>query len=136
MKKIMILLPLMFSVFLLAGCGPVYQTQYSYVPPHSWRGRKCINRCLTARSYCRGECQTNDQACHSNANVAAMPAYLAYVQERNSKGKPTYMNVSDFADYSNCSDHCGCESTYRACFSNCGGEVIANTQCVAFCNQR
>ncbi|MCX7125148.1 MAG: hypothetical protein NTU49_05220 [Gammaproteobacteria bacterium] len=65
-----------------------------------------------------------------------MPAYLTYVQQQNAQNLPIYNNVSDYADYSSCSDHCGCEATYRQCFSNCGGEVIANTRCVAFCNQK
>lgn len=135
-KSIFLLLTLILSVFALSGCGPIYQTQYSYIPPHSWRGRKCSNRCLSSRAICRSECQTNNQSCETNANMAAMPAYMAYVQRRDNENKPVYNNVRDYADYSNCSDHCGCESTYRACFTNCGGSVIANTQCVAFCNQK
>jgi hypothetical protein len=129
------LLLVICSVFLLSGCGPVYQTHYSYIPPHSWRGRRCINRCLADRSFCRSQCQTNAQSCETNANLIAMPAYLSYVQQQNAANQPITNSVSDFADYSNCSDHCGCESSYRACFVNCGGQVFANTQCVAFCHQ-
>jgi len=129
------LLLVICGVFLLSGCGPVYQTHYSYVPPHSWRGRRCVNRCLNDRSFCRSQCQTNDQSCQSNANLEAMPEYLMYVHHRQQQNEPAYRSPSDFADYSNCTDSCGCESSYRACFTNCGGSVLANTQCVAFCNQ-
>jgi hypothetical protein len=105
-KSTFLFLSLILSVFMLAGCGPVYQTHYSYIPPHSWHGRRCINRCLTARTYCRGQCQSSDQVCQSNANMAAMPAYLAYVHRRNQEGKSAYLSVSDFADYSSCSNSC------------------------------
>ncbi|EKD77159.1 MAG: hypothetical protein ACD_42C00458G0002 [uncultured bacterium] len=135
-KKSFLLFALICSVLMLSGCGPIYQTHYSYIPPHSRHGRRCINRCLSDRSMCRGQCQTNQQSCQTNANLIAMPQYLSYVQQRNAANEPVNLSISDFADYSNCSDHCGCESTYRACFTNCGGSVLANTQCVAFCNQK
>lgn len=124
------------SIFLLSGCGPVYETHYNYVPPASWHGRQCANHCLAKRSRCRTSCQSAKQVCRSAADMDAMPAYLDYAQDQRNSGEPVVNSVSDFADYSNCPDKCGCGSTYRACFSNCGGTVIANTQCVAFCNEK
>jgi hypothetical protein len=124
------------SALLLSGCGPMYQTSYSYIPPHSRSGRRCVNQCLNDRSMCRSQCQTNLQSCKTNANLIAMPQYLSYVQTQNAAHQPINQSISDFADYSGCSSQCGCTSTYHACFTNCGGSVIANTQCVAFCNQK
>lgn len=125
-----------FSILMLSGCGPMYQTTYNYIPPHSYRGRRCVNRCLSDRSYCRSQCQTNLQSCETNANLIAMPQYLSYVQEQNASHQPINESITDFADYSRCSSHCGCATTYRECFTNCGGAVIVNRQCVAFCNQK
>lgn len=120
----------------LAGCGPMYQTHYSYIPPKSSNGRQCINQCLTNRSYCQSQCQTNYQSCKTSAELIAMPQYLSYVHQQNAANQPINQGIGDFADYSSCTTQCGCEPTYRSCFVNCGGSVIANTQCVAFCNQK
>lgn len=130
MRKILFLLPI---IFLIAGCGPVYETHYSYIPPHTQHGRECLNQCLTQRSFCRSQCATQKQACHAEADVAAMPAYLESAHQARKSGQPDYETVSDFADYSACDTNCGCGSTYRQCFTNCGGTVIANTICTAFC---
>lgn len=133
-KSIFLLFAVIFSVLMLSGCGPEYQTVYSYVPPHSWRGRQCVNQCLTQRSYCQSECQSQDQTCRAEAQVAAMPAYLHHERKMRKEGQgDDFTTVSDYADYSNCTDSCGCAATYRSCFENCGGSVMANTQCVAFC---
>ncbi|PIZ04121.1 MAG: hypothetical protein COY58_05555 [Gammaproteobacteria bacterium CG_4_10_14_0_8_um_filter_38_16] len=132
-KFIFLCLAVMTGVFLLSGCGPEYQTVYSYTPPHSWRGKKCVNRCLTKRTYCENTCRSQAQTCRTEAKLEALPAYLHYDHEQRNAGNPDYETVGDFADYSGCSDHCGCQSTYRACFENCGGSVFASTQCVAFC---
>ena len=121
---------------LVTACGPVYETHYSYVSPKSWRGKQCVNRCLRDRSRCQSRCQRNNQSCRNTANLAAMPAYLSYVEQAKKNNDPVWKNVSDFADYSQCNSSCDCESNYRQCFTNCGGDVIANTQCVAFCPKR
>lgn len=140
MKKVLLKVLLVTSVLgafiFVAGCSPVYQTNYSYVTPKSWRGKQCVNRCLRNRSFCRAQCRSADQNCRNDAQLAAMPAYLTYVKQQRRQGLTPTQTVSDFADYSACSDQCGCEATYRQCFTNCGGRVNTNTQCVAFCQQK
>ena len=133
-KSFAFLSVLVIGLFLV-GCAPVYQTNYSYIPPKSWKGKQCVNRCLSNRSICRSVCRSATQSCRNTANLEAMPAYLQYVAEQKNQNQPLLRTVSDFADYSNCSDHCGCESTYRECYANCGGQVMADTQCVAFCKK-
>lgn len=136
MTKLISLLFAVLSVgIFLAACSPVYQTNYGYVAPKSWKGKQCVNRCLRDRSYCRAQCQSSGQACKNTANLEAMPAYLSYVEQQKKQNLPLDRSVGDFADYSSCTDHCGCESTYRECYANCGGQVVANTQCVAFCKK-
>lgn len=130
MRRILLLTALMF---LLSGCGPVYETHYSYIPPRTWHGRECVNQCLTQRAFCRSQCATQKQACHAEADLEALPSYLSYEHQQRKSDNPDVETVSDFADYSACDTRCGCGSTYRACFSNCGGTVIANTICTAFC---
>jgi hypothetical protein len=118
---------------LLVGCGPVYKTTYSYVPPKSWRARKCINRCLARKSKCQIQCRALDQDCVANAMDAARPAYRDYAHQQRRKHKPVYQSLQDFADTSNCHQNCQCLADYNDCYSNCGGRVISHTTCVAFC---
>lgn len=134
-KCISLFLVVVLTGGFLSACSPVYQTNYNYVAPKSWKGKQCANRCLRDRSYCRARCQSSNQSCRNTANLEAMPAYLSYMEEQKKLGFSPTRDVSSFADYSNCTDHCGCESTYRECYANCGGQVIANTQCVAFCKK-
>ncbi len=132
-QRIFILLAACLSFLALTACSPVYQTNYSYLAPKTWRGKQCANRCLQDRSACRAQCLQTSQSCRNSANLAATPAYLIYVEQQRRHHLPLDQTITDFADYSGCTNHCGCESSYRECFTNCGGEVMANTQCVAFC---
>lgn len=120
----------------LSGCGPVYQTNYHYVAPKSWRGKQCVNRCLSTRSRCHSRCNRQNQSCRNDANLAAMPAYLEYVSQQKKANLPATQSVTDFADYSQCYDSCSCESNYHECYRNCGGKVTAHTVCVANCKQQ
>lgn len=137
MKKKLFLSLLGIAVLVsgLTACGPVYDTSYTYVQPKAWRGKQCANRCLRDRSYCRSNCQSRDQSCRNTANLAATPAYLAYLEQQKQQNFPLDRNVTNFADYSRCTDRCGCQATYRECFTNCGGEVVASIRCVAFCKK-
>ena len=38
---------------LLSACGPIYDTQYSLVPPTSIEGRRCVGQCQQNRTICR-----------------------------------------------------------------------------------
>ena len=44
---------LILGLFVLAGCGPMYQTEYSLVPPKSEAGSACTYHCETAKLQCR-----------------------------------------------------------------------------------
>jgi hypothetical protein len=119
----------------LTACGPVYQTTYNYVPPVSFAGKQCVNSCLHQQSYCNLMCQQTYTMCRSSADLAAEPAFRAYVKRRQLENKSIDLTVSYFANYSGCDNSCGCANTYNQCFSNCGGNIIPNTQCVAFCDK-
>lgn len=118
---------------LLAACGPMYQTTYSFKPPKNFQGRQCVNRCLNARNRCNFRCERLNQDCRQQALNAARPQYRAYRRRQRWSGKPVTMSLNDFADFSACQANCGCQPNYRQCYSNCGGQVIPFTRCVAFC---
>lgn len=126
---------LFLITFILTACGPIYQTNYSYVPPKDFRGRQCINNCLEDKSMCNLHCSRVYQRCRSDAQAVAFPQYKQYVREQRRLHKPVIQTVDDFADYSACTSDCGCDNTYRQCYSNCGGKVIAKQVCIAFCKQ-
>lgn len=118
---------------LLSGCGPIYQTTYTYKTPKSYRGRMCVNRCLRTKNRCYTMASLTDQNCRLIADNAARPAYRQYIREQKRQGFPIWKKISDFADYSNCHQTQYCNSSYKQCFTNCGGQIIPHTVCTAFC---
>ena len=123
------------GALLLSSCGPVYKTTYTYKGPKSFRGKRCVNRCLRNRSFCQSDCNSTYEQCVRDANRAARPAYQAYVRERKRAHQPIWKKIDSFADYSRCTQNCGCQSTYHQCYSNCGGKIISHRVCVAFCDK-
>lgn len=121
---------------LLAACGPIYQTHYTYQPPVSWRGRQCVNQCLSQKSFCESACQSAYQRCTIREDRIAAREYRAYVREQNRMHKPVTKSPGEFGDYSACSRSCSCDTNYRQCYSNCGGQVIPHRKCVAFCKKK
>jgi hypothetical protein len=121
--------------FLLSGCGPIYNSSYSFEQPKTFSGKQCSNTCLQNRTSCQMQCNTQNESCRSNARQAALAAYVLYVANKEEQQKNPHKTIDDFADYSNCNSSCGCEETYNQCFSNCGGIITENRQCVAFCGK-
>lgn len=124
---------------LLSACGPVYETQYSLIPPGSAEGRLCVNQCQQNRNFCRQNCSLTQQACVNEARSRALYEYQAYVNRQQAEKKPIKKTVSNFdRSYScgNSSCETRCEADYRDCFGgSCGGQVIARSVCTAFCDQ-
>lgn len=134
------LLTLCLAVMALLGaCGPVYETQYSLIPPGSAEGRLCVNQCQQNRNFCRQNCSLTQQACVNEARSRALYEYQAYVNRQQAEKKPIKKTVSNFdRSYScgNSSCETRCEADYRDCFGgSCGGQVIARSVCTAFCDQ-
>jgi len=123
------------SLFLLSGCGPMYNSSYSFEQPKSFSGKQCSNTCLQNRTNCQMQCNTQNELCRTNARQAALPTYVLYLANKEEQAKNPHKTVDDFADYSNCNSSCGCDETYNQCFSNCGGIITENRQCVAFCSK-
>lgn len=135
LKTFIKLFALTGSILLLCSCGPWYESQRIYKNPVSYDGKRCVNRCLRDRSICQSDCDNTYQACVSNANDVARPAYRAYIQQQRRTNQPILKKIGDFADYSRCTNNCGCQPTYDQCFANCGGQIITNRVCVAFCDK-
>jgi hypothetical protein len=127
---------LAITLVVATGCGPVYETQYRMVPPSDGNGRMCVSQCQQTQTYCRSNCQMVEQACLANERERAHREYEHYVWERRSQGREIKRDPDSFYNAYNCSrSSCedSCASDYRQCFSNCGGAVIPNRVCTAFC---
>lgn len=130
---------LLFALLLpLSACGPIYTTEYSFVPPKSAEGRMCVQSCGQGQAYCRHLCQMDKHACVQDARDRAMDDYRAYVRRQNAEKKPIKRNPSDFdrsyaCGTSSCESRC--ESDRRECYRDCGGQVIAREVCTMGCDQ-
>ena len=63
----MIRMAMMVLVLAVVGCGPIYETVYSYQPPRSGEGKMCAGQCQQTSRYCKQNCQMAEQTCKANA---------------------------------------------------------------------
>ena len=119
---------------LLVACGPIYKTQYSYVPPRTSMGNMCISQCVQNKSMCEQMCQMKNQTCRLQAHQDALYQYENYRREQERIGKPIKRTVNDFEYTGACNEICSCDTTFNACYSACGGQVLERQVCVAFCD--
>ncbi|MEI8393756.1 MAG: hypothetical protein WCF85_03400 [Rhodospirillaceae bacterium] len=133
-KRFLILALCLFA----AGCGPIYDTVYSYAPPRSAEGRMCTNQCQQISQMCEQNCSLKDDNCRAQAHQDAERQYHDYVHERKKKNKKIDKSVSDFEYTGHCPSSSNCESkcngNYRTCYSNCGGTVTSQRVCTMFCD--
>lgn len=129
---------LCFSLtLLLAGCGPIYHTEYAYVPPASNIGKMCTTQCLQSKNSCEQMCQMRNDNCRMQARQDAMYQFEIYRGERERQHKPIKKSVSDFdRSIFTCHESCGCEANYRVCYAQCGGAVLERRVCTAFCDKK
>lgn len=134
----MVLLKKFVWILLLAmvvtGCGPVYRTSYSYVPPPGMNGRMCIMQCIQAKNMCDQMCEMKHENCKSRRMNEARYYYDDYKQQRLAQGKSVDRSLNSF-NYSSCNQNCHCVENYNDCYSLCGGQVLVHRQCTAFCKQ-
>ena len=130
---------LLSLICLLYGCGPVYQTTYTMVPPATETGRMCANNCLLSKQQCQQSCTMQQAACDRQEDLEAENRYLRYVNDQRSQGKEIKRSRESFRYGHSCIEvqqcHNQCETDYHICHTNCGGQVIPQTMCVANCQQ-
>ena len=124
-------------VFLFSGCGPIYKTEYSYVPPRSDMGKMCISQCVQSKGMCEQMCQMRNETCRMRAHREARRQFEVYERKTRARGEPVQRDVNDFDDsYFRCNQECDCASSFNSCYSACGGQVLERQVCTAFCNQK
>ena len=141
-------------LFVLTACSPVYQTTYSYIPPKKTKLRLCTTRCDTNLTACQSSCRAQQSRCNAaqaqenlraddaaarNSRIVSGDGHKhgkhnhghsgrALTSQENAAAIPHYMGC-DFLQ-------CDCTPGYNRCYTNCGGQVIAHTRCVAFCGKK
>lgn len=134
MTRYLLLLSILIG---LAGCGPMYETTYTYVAPSGAAGKRCVRQCTQSKQLCQRVCHRDENACMKRARRDARGQLKQYRHQRQRQGLPVEKNLNDFLDTSLCqSRNCGCDDDYRACFQMCGGELVPHRKCVAFCDKQ
>lgn len=128
MKRTLVLL---LTGLLLAACGPIYNTEYNYIPPADPESRACIAQCNGNKSQCHANADLRAQnerlRCDVDASIdyerclghAANDAARAQCVKRSCSGGD--------ANYSRCDDE------FRICFQSCGGIVQSRQVCTFNC---
>ena len=131
-KKITLAFPLFLALLAtnIVSCGPMYSTDYSFVPPKTESGRACTYNCQTTKSQCRQIEDLRVDRCEAQAREDARECEARI---RWDKGRsPKWYECGG----SSCSaDYDQCEDQYRSCYQSCGGRVESSTRCVANCDQ-
>lgn len=106
----------------LSACGPVYDTQYTFLPPEDSTGRACVFQCDNSKLQCQQLQDQSAELCESRA------------EREYDRCVDKYGEKKCYRDYCSSSDHERCETQYRSCYQSCGGNVRSETVCVAFCD--
>jgi hypothetical protein len=136
MNKYYIFLLALMTGFLTA-CGPIYQTQYSYVPPRSPMGNMCLAQCIQGKSMCEQMSQMRSDSCRMQSRQDAMFRYQVYRDGQIARGQPIHRRPNDF-DYGSFGCNSSgdtCTHNFNMCYQSCGGQVMAQQVCTAFCNR-
>ncbi|OAN52211.1 hypothetical protein A6A04_00470 [Paramagnetospirillum marisnigri] len=137
MPKLLHWLPVLV-VLLLGGCGPVYETVYDLTPPRSAEGRQCATQCQTTQTYCKRNCELEEDRCRSRARDEARRDYDRYVREQRDRGRKVERSESSFESSYGCGDSsckAECGRDFRTCYTTCGGQVSSRRVCTAFCDK-
>lgn len=124
---------------LLAACGPIYETQYTYTQPDSRRGQACTSSCEADQQACKYQCKRETQDCENEKTRVAEREFRRYERYQRDQNLPVTRSVYDFKPNYSCpwEHECAnvCEADYRACFTGCGGRIDAQQVCVMGCDQ-
>lgn len=135
MKKYALPVLCIIVALVLSACGGgVYHTTYTYQPPVSRSGKMCVLQCYQTKKMCQQTCQVQDHHCRTQAHKQAFYHYKAYHDRQIAQGKPVKRSINDFDDsFSVCHHTCSCTTDFNGCYQGCGGAVLAQKECTAFC---
>ena len=121
----------LIAAMLLAACGPIYETQYDYIPPHNRGGQVCLEQCNTSKAQCRtiaGQQAENERLhCELDANA----------DYEHCQGSATNHAEADKCTRRSCAAPTAnsgpCDEDFRICYAGCGGTVTSRQVCTFNC---
>ena len=125
--------------FLAVGfnaCGPVFKTNYTYIPPKTSQGQACVFQCQNTQQHCEQLEEMRYERCldRNEADYYRCLRDQRYVYNYKKGRQECVENCYCSRGY--CSrDEERCGEQYRGCYQTCGGEVLAETICVSNCEQ-
>ena len=121
---------MLVAALLVVSCGPVYETNYRYVPPADPLSRPCVSQCLADKSGCRHTEELKAENRRLRCEADARSDYeRCLFNARDEQGKNSCHRRS-------CSENASfmqCEADYRVCFESCGGVVEEERVCTFNC---
>ena len=69
-----------------------------------------------------------------HAYISLMPSMSRPYFNKSRPVKPTLSSVTHRTRAQNCSQQCGCQSTFRLSYASCGGKVKSKKVCIKNCN--
>lgn len=120
---------------ILSACAPQYRTFYEYKPISSPSDRQCVNGCLVIKQQCEATAIASYNSCETRAEIAYQACEGRKVYGYDDKGNWTCL-YNCFCLRDSCTNYAAnCEEPYKDCYVNCGGTVVATTQCVQNCEK-
>lgn len=116
-------------VLQLVGCGPIYDTRYTFTPPANETGRVCVNQCENSRFQCQQLIELYSRQCEDMGRREQQRCQWQLALQ--GKKEKWYDCPSPSCD----SDTSRCDEQYRGCYQACGGRIDAQTVCVMNCQQ-
>jgi hypothetical protein len=121
----------------LGGCvgpapidSPTARTEYLFQGPDSDEGQRCIRGCDTSKDRCRTAADRGTEDNYRRCDEQAEGEYDACV------GRTTSFSEKRQCYRKSCPaspDYAACETSYRACFEGCGGQVWSRRVCDGPC---
>jgi hypothetical protein len=114
-------------ILLLTACADDAQ-RYEFAMPLTGGGRLCVIQCQQAQEFCGKQCNLGQNECIQKMQLRAIHAFNTYAAERFRQSLPVERQPYQFEQPDACmaDQTCinDCASTYRGCYSGCGGQVI------------
>ena len=105
------------AAILIAVVSACATTEYTFAPPTTKKGERCVEKCQDRQQFCRdSEIQRSQSAnaqCQRESEVE-FTSCLKYASDRN---KCYRKGCFDYASTAMC------DTDYRACYQNCGGKI-------------
>src|SRR5690606_22150835 len=99
MRSWRMLLAGLAALFLVEGCGPIYDTTYDYTPPPTDEGRFCATQCQSLQQHCRSDCSRDERLCERQKEMEAERAYERYVWQQRENKQKVERTLDSFKSY-------------------------------------